>query len=56
LSSTISTDPAKLEAAKRLIEDFVRVMAAFLDSGSPSEVFEINVNLFARKKEARTAW
>ncbi|MFX5622600.1 DUF4423 domain-containing protein [Acinetobacter baumannii] len=42
---TIPTDPARLPEAKKLIAKFRREMAALLERGQPSEVYDCNIQL-----------
>lgn len=44
---TMRIDPGKLPKAQKKIEAFRRELMAFLESGSPSEVYALNINLFS---------
>lgn len=44
-STTMAIDPAKLPQAKRLIESFHAAMETLLESGTPREVYNLNIQL-----------
>jgi len=42
----MAVDPARLPAAKALIADFRRQIAKYLESGKPSQVYNLSIQLF----------
>lgn len=47
---TMAIDPTRLPQAKKVIRNFRRELAAFLEKGSRSEVYRLNVQLFPLTK------
>lgn len=41
-------DVNKLEEATKMMEEFLKRLSVYLSSDNATEVFELNINLFAR--------
>ncbi len=52
---TMSIDPDKLPAAKKMIEEFSRSLCEFLESGKRKRVYELSVSLFPLEYESFSA-
>lgn len=50
ISCTVTSDPQKLKAAKKMIRDFRNKLCTFLESGDKKEVYLMSVQLFPLTK------
>ena len=53
-SMTMAIDPAKIDEAKKMIEEFTHRLTEFLESGKRLQVYELNIGLFPLQIRSNT--
>jgi uncharacterized protein (TIGR02147 family) len=48
---TMAIDPTKIPEAKKMIQNFNRLLCEFLESGERTQVYELSISLFSLQKE-----